>query len=297
MKKVRDARKSAGLALLFIAILYTTAPAVAVFARTNLINTVSNKAYSDMPTWFSNWEKTGLLKFNDINGDGKIQYVAGTANELTVDRDIMVLANPEIADLPAWVIALVAAGGLAAALSTAAGLLLVISASVSHDLIKNVFNPKITEKQELVAARIAAVGAVCVAGYFGINPPGFVAAVVALAFGLAAASFFPAIILGIFYKRMNKEGAVTGMIVGISLMVFYMLKFKFGIFDGGKAAVAGLKAHWWFGISPEGFGTIAMLVNFAVSLIVNRFTSEVPQGVQEIVENIRIPSGADKATH
>lgn len=297
VKKVRDARKSAGLALLFIAILYTTAPAVAVFARTNLINTVSNKAYSDMPTWFSNWEKTGLLKFNDINGDGKIQYVAGTANELTVDRDIMVLANPEIADLPAWVIALVAAGGLAAALSTAAGLLLVISASVSHDLIKNVFNPKITEKQELVAARIAAVGAVCVAGYFGINPPGFVAAVVALAFGLAAASFFPAIILGIFYKRMNKEGAVTGMIVGISLMVFYMLKFKFGIFDGGKAAVAGLKAHWWFGISPEGFGTIAMLVNFAVSLIVNRFTSEVPQGVQEIVENIRIPSGADKATH
>ena len=297
VKKVRDARKSAGLALLFIAILYTTAPAVAVFARTNLINTVSNKGYSDMPTWFSNWEKTGLLKFNDINGDGKIQYVAGTANELTVDRDIMVLANPEIADLPAWVIALVAAGGLAAALSTAAGLLLVISASVSHDLIKNVFNPKITEKQELVAARIAAVGAVCVAGYFGINPPGFVAAVVALAFGLAAASFFPAIILGIFYKRMNKEGAVTGMIVGISLMVFYMLKFKFGIFDGGKAAVAGLKAHWWFGISPEGFGTIAMLVNFAVSLIVNRFTSEVPQGVQEIVENIRIPSGADKATH
>ena len=297
VKKVRDARKSAGLALLFIAILYTTAPAVAVFARTNLINTVSNKAYSDMPTWFSNWEKTGLLKFNDINGDGKIQYVAGTANELTVDRDIMVLANPEIADLPAWVIALVAAGGLAAALSTAAGLLLVISASVSHDLIKNVFNPKITEKQELVAARIAAVGAVCVAGYFGINPPGFVAAVVALAFGLAAASFFPAIILGIFYKRMNKEGAVTGMIVGISLMVFYMLKFKFGIFDGGKAAVAGLKAHWWLGISPEGFGTIAMLVNFAVSLIVNRFTSEVPQGVQEIVENIRIPSGADKATH
>ena len=297
VKKVRDARKSAGLALLFIAILYTTAPAVAVFARTNLINTVSNKSYNDMPTWFSNWEKTGLLEFNDINGDGKIQYVAGAANELTVDRDIMVLANPEIADLPAWIIALVAAGGLAAALSTAAGLLLVISASVSHDLIKNVFNPKITEKQELITARIAAVGAVCVAGYFGINPPGFVAAVVALAFGLAAASFFPAIILGIFYKRMNKEGAVTGMIVGISLMVYYMLKFKFGIFDGGKEAVAGLKAHWWFGISPEGFGTIAMLVNFAVSLIVNRFTSEVPQGVQEIVENIRIPSGADKATH
>ena len=298
VKKVRDARISAGLALLFIAILYTTAPAVAVFARTNLINTVSGQAYSNMPAWFSNWEKTGLLKFNDKNGDGVIQYVAnGAANELTVDRDIMVLANPEIADLPAWVIALVGAGGLAAALSTAAGLLLVISSSVSHDLIKNVFNPDISEKQELVAARLSAVGAVCVAGYFGINPPGFVAAVVALAFGLAAASFFPAIILGIFYKKMNKEGAVAGMIVGISLMVFYMLKFKFGIFDGGKSAVAGLKADWWFGISPEGFGTIAMLVNFAVSLIVNRFTAAVPNDVQEIVENIRIPSGAGEATH
>ena len=297
VKKVRDARKSAGLALLFIAILYTTAPAIAVFARTNLINTVSGQPYTDMPGWFSNWEKTGLLKFDDKNGDGRIQYVAGAANELTVDRDIMVLANPEIADLPAWVIALVAAGGLAAALSTAAGLLLVISASVSHDLIKNVFNPNITEKQELVAARLAAVAAVCVAGYFGINPPGFVAAVVALAFGLAAASFFPAIILGIFYKKMNKEGAISGMIVGISLMVFYMLKFKFGIFDGGKAAVTGLQSDWWLGISPEGFGTIAMLVNFVVSLIVNRFTSAVPDAVQEMVENIRIPSGAGKATH
>ena len=298
VKRVRDARKSAGLALLFIAILYTAAPAVAVFARTNLINTVSGQAYSSMPQWFSNWEKTGLLKFNDKNADGLIQYVADAQlNELVVDRDIMVLANPEIANLPAWVIALVAAGGLAAALSTAAGLLLVISSSVSHDLIKNVFNPKITEKQELVAARLSAVGAVCVAGYFGINPPGFVAAVVALAFGLAAASFFPAIILGIFYKKMNKEGAIAGMVVGISLMLFYMLKFKFGIFDGGKAAVAGLKADWWFGISPEGFGTIAMLVNFAVSLIVNRFTGEVPEEVQNIVENIRIPSGAGEATH
>ena len=298
VKRVRDARKSAGLALLFIAILYTAAPAVAVFARTNLINTVSGQAYSSMPQWFSNWEKTGLLKFNDKNADGLIQYVADAQlNELVVDRDIMVLANPEIANLPAWVIALVAAGSLAAALSTAAGLLLVISSSVSHDLIKNVFNPNITEKQELVAARLSAVGAVCFAGYFGINPPGFVAAVVALAFGLAAASFFPAIILGIFYKKMNKEGAIAGMVVGISLMLFYMLKFKFGIFDGGKAAVAGLKADWWFGISPEGFGTIAMLVNFAVSLIVNRFTSEVPEEVQNIVENIRIPSGAGEATH
>ena len=298
VKRVKDARKSAGLALLFIAILYTAAPAVAVFARTNLITTVSNQPYADMPQWFSNWEKTGLLKYEDKNNDGLIQYVADkNVNELTVDRDIMVLANPEIANLPAWVVALVAAGGLAAALSTAAGLLLVISSSVSHDLFKNVFYPDISEKQELVAARLAAVGAVCVAGYFGINPPGFVAAVVALAFGLAAASFFPAIILGIFYKKMNKEGAISGMIVGISLMVFYMLKFKFGIFDGGKAAVAGLKANWWFGISPEGFGFIAMLVNFGVSLLVNRFTAEPPQEVQEIVENIRIPSGAGAATH
>ena len=298
VKRVRDARKSAGLALLFIAILYTTAPAVAVFARTNLINTVSNQPYVNMPAWFSNWEKTGLLTFEDKNGDGLIQYVAPPEiNELIVDRDIMVLANPEIANLPAWVIALVAAGSLAAALSTAAGLLLVISASVSHDLIKNVFNPKISEKQELIAARLSAVGAVVVAGYFGINPPGFVSAVVALAFGLAAASIFPAIIMGIFYKKMNKEGAITGMIVGISLMLFYMLKFKFGVFDGGKAAVAGLKTQWWLGVSPEGFGSIAMLVNFIVSIIVNRFTDPVPEEVQEIVENIRIPSGAGEASH
>ena len=295
---MKDARKSAGLALLFIAILYTTAPAIAVFARTNLINTVSGKAYSAMPIWFSNWEKTGLLQYNDKNGDGRINYSADAANnELFVDRDIMVLANPEIADLPPWVIALVAAGGLAAALSTAAGLLLVISSSVSHDLIKNVFNPKITDKQELLAARLSALGAVCVAGYFGINPPGFVAAVVALAFGLAAASFFPAIILGIFYKKMNKEGAIAGMIVGISLMLFYMLKFKFGLFDGGKDAVAGLKSQWWFGISPEGFGTVAMLVNFAVSLVFNQFTAGVPEPVQQMVEKIRIPSGAGEATH
>jgi cation/acetate symporter len=296
VKKVKDARKSAGLALLLIAILYTTAPAVAVFARTNLINTVSEKKYADMPEWFMNWEETGLLKFEDKNQDGVIQYVADKSkNELTVDRDIMVLANPEIANLPNWVIALVAAGGLAAALSTAAGLLLVISASVSHDLIKNVFKPDISEKQELVAARLSAVAAVVVAGYFGINPPDFVAAVVALAFGLAAASFFPAIVLGIFYKKMNKEGAIAGMVVGISLMVFYILKYKFGIFDGGKSAVAALKSEWWFGISPEGFGTIAMMVNFAVALIVNSFTPEPPEDVQEIVENIRIPSGVGEA--
>ena len=298
VKKVKDARKSAGLALLLIAILYTAAPAVAVFARLNLIHTVSGQPYAQMPAWFSNWETTGLLGFNDKNGDGLIQYSADTMiNELTVDRDIMVLANPEIANLPAWVIALVAAGGLAAALSTAAGLLLVISSSVSHDLVKNVFKPDITDKQELVVARISAVGAVVVAGYFGINPPGFVAAVVALAFGLAAASFFPAIILGIFYKKMNKEGAISGMIVGIGLMLFYMLKFKFGIFDGGKTAVAGLSKAWWFGISPEGFGFIAMIVNFIVSLTINAFTADPPEEVQEIVETIRIPSGAGEATH
>ena len=298
VKKVKDARKSAGLALLLIAILYTAAPAVAVFARLNLIHTVSGQPYAQMPDWFSNWETTGLLGFNDKNGDGLIQYSADAMiNELTVDRDIMVLANPEIANLPAWVIALVAAGGLAAALSTAAGLLLVISSSVSHDLVKSVFKPDISDKQELVVARLAAVGAVVVAGYFGINPPGFVAAVVALAFGLGAASFFPAIILGIFYKKMNKEGAITGMIVGIGLMLFYMLKFKFGIFDGGKSAVAGLSKDWWFGISPEGFGFIAMLVNFAVSLTINAFTPEPSEEVQEIVETIRIPSGAGEATH
>ena len=295
VKKVRDARKSAGLALLLIAILYTTAPAVAVFARTNLINTVSNQPYTNMPEWFTNWEKTGLLSFVDKNKDGKIQYLADSQqNELTVDRDIMVLANPEIADLPAWVIALVAAGGLAAALSTAAGLLLVISSSVSHDLIKNVFRPNITDKQELIAARLASVAAVCVAGYFGINPPGFVAAVVALAFGLAAASFFPAIIMGIFYKKMNKEGAVSGMIVGVSLMIFYMLKFKFGLFDGGKTSVAGLKSQWWFEISPEGFGFIAMWVNFIVAIMVQRFTAAVPQEIQDMVENIRIPISTEK---
>ena len=298
VKKVRDARKSAGLALLLIAILYTAAPAVAVFARLNLIHTVSGQPYAQMPDWFSNWETTGLLGFNDKNGDGLIQYSADAMiNELTVDRDIMVLANPEIANLPAWVIALVAAGGLAAALSTAAGLLLVISSSVSHDLVKSVFKPDITDKQELVVARLSAVGAVVVAGYFGINPPGFVAAVVALAFGLAAASFFPAIILGIFYKKMNKEGAIAGMVIGIGLMLFYMLKFKFGIFDGGKTAVTSLSKDWWFGISPEGFGFIAMIVNFAVSLTINAFTADPPEEVQEIVETIRIPSGAGEATH
>ena len=292
VKKVKDARKSAGLALLLIAILYTTAPAVAVFARVNLIETVSEQPYEGMPEWFKNWEKTGLLTFEDKNQDGNVQYVQNPEiNELKVDRDIMVLANPEIANLPAWVIALVAAGSLAAALSTAAGLLLVISASVSHDLIKKIFIPNISEKGELIGARLSAVVAVCVAGYFGINPPGFVAAVVALAFGLAAASFFPAIILGIFYKRMNKEGAISGMVVGISLMLFYMAKFKLGWLGETPPP-----SEWWFGISPEGFGTVAMIVNFIVSLAVCQFTSAPPKEVQEIVENIRIPSGAGEAT-
>ncbi len=298
VKRVRDARKSAGIALLCIALLYTTAPAVAVFARINLIDTVSNQPYANMPEWFKNWETTGLLQFDDKNQDGTIQYTGDANNELTVDRDIMVLANPEIAELPAWVVALVAAGGLAAALSTAAGLLLVISSSISHDLIKKVFKPNISEKGELWSARAAATFAVVVAGYFGINPPGFVAAVVALAFGLAAASFFPAIILGIFYKKMNRQGAISGMIVGISLMLFYMLKFKFGVFDGGKEAVAGLQSAWWWGISPEGFGSVAMIVNFMIALTVNYFYPDPPKEVQELVEDIRIPRGAGAAhTH
>ena len=292
VKRVKDARKSAGIALLLIAILYTTAPAVAVFARMNMIETVSDQPYANMPEWFKKWETTGLISFTDKNNDGLIQYVANEqVNELTVDNDIMVLANPEIAKLPDWVIALVAAGALAAALSTAAGLLLVISASVSHDLIKKIINPKISDKNELIAARLAAVVAVCVAGYFGINPPGFVAATVALAFGLAAASFFPAIILGIFYKKMNKEGAISGMIIGILSMLFYMTKFKFGWFGGGT------KAEWWFGISPEGFGTVAMLLNFIVSIVIMKFTPPPPQAVQDLVENIRIPSNAGEATH
>ena len=284
VKKVSDARKSAGWALLFIAILYTTAPAVAVFSRTNLIETVSNKPYKKMPEWFNKWENTGLLEYNDKNEDGLIQYLNNpNLNELDVDADIMVLANPEIANLPNWVIALLAAGALAAALSTAAGLLLVISSAVSHDLLKGIIRPNISEKGELISARISAFLAVCLAGYFGINPPGFVAATVALAFGLAAASFFPAILLGIFYKRMNKQGAVFGMIAGITLMLFYMTKFKFGWFGGG-----GIE-NWWFGISPEGFGTVAMLINFVVSLSVCNITNPPPIKVQKIVEKIRLP--------
>ncbi len=289
--RVKDARISAGYALVFIAILYTTAPAVAAFARTNLIETVSDQSYSEMPGWFSNWEKTGLLTFEDKNNDGKIQYVADKEqNELTIDRDIMVLANPEIANLPNWVIALVAAGGLAAALSTAAGLLLVISTSVSHDLVKIQIAPDISDKAELWLARGAAVLAVMVAGYFGINPPDYVAAVVALAFGLAAASFFPAIILGIFYKRMNKEGAIAGMVTGLAITIFYMARYKLGWI--GEPTTS---EDWWFGISPEGFGTVGMIVNFAVSLVVSNVTAAPPQEVQEIVDNIRFPRGAGAA--
>jgi cation/acetate symporter len=284
VKKVSDARKSAGWALLFIAILYTTAPAIAVFSRTNLIEVVSNKPYTEMPQWFNKWKNTGLLEFKDKNQDGLIQYLNNPKlNELDIDADIMVLANPEIAGLPNWVIALLAAGALAAALSTAAGLLLVISSAISHDLLKKMIKPNISEKGELISARISAVLAVCLAGYFGINPPGFVAATVALAFGLAAASFFPAILLGIFYKRMNKEGAIFGMIVGIALMLFYMTKFKFGWFGGGG------KENWWFGISPEGFGTVAMFVNFFTSLIICKITNQPPIKVQKLVEKIRLP--------
>ena len=284
VKKVSDARKSAGWALLFIAILYTTAPAIAVFARINLIETTNNKNYANMPTWFKKWEETGLIKFTDKNNDKIIQYNADNSkNELIIDRDIMVLANPEIAQLPNWVIALLAAGALAAALSTAAGLLLVISSSISHDLIKGIIYPKVNEKKELLAARISSFVAVMLAGYFGINPPGFVAATVALAFGLAAASFFPAIVMGIFSLKMNKEGAVCGMIAGMSLMLVYMLKFKFGWFGGGNSS------QWWFGISPEGFGSIAMLFNFLISILISKFTEKVPEEVQKLVLEIRKP--------
>ena len=300
--KVADARKSAGWALVFIALLYTTAPAIAAFARTNLINTVNDKEYAELPGWFSNWETTGLLQFDDKNRDGKVQYyndqnetfVANVAdkqgwagNELTIDRDIMVLANPEIANLPAWVIALVVAGGLAAALSTAAGLLLVISTSISHDVLKKWLKPDISERGELMAARIAIGVAVVIAGYAGMNPPDYVAAIVAFAFGLAAASFFPAIILGIFSKRMNMQGAVAGMIVGITFTAAYIIYFKF---------LGGTADQYWFGISPEGIGTLGMIINFIVALTVSSATPAPPVSIQDIVEDIRVPRGAGKAT-
>ena len=315
--RVAAARSSAGWALFFIALLYTTAPAVAAFARTNLLTTVSEKSYQEVPDWFKNWEETGLLAWTDKNSDGKVQYVAGLAidgnkpifgsgrgasgervvtnanpdtnNELYVDRDIMVLANPEIAKLPNWIVGLVAAGGLAAALSTAAGLLLVISTSIAHDLLKREIRPGISEKGELIAARIAAGVAVCIAGYFGINPPGFVGQVVAFAFGLAAASFFPAIVMGIFSKRMNKFGAVSGMIVGITFTAGYIIFFKFIRPD------LNTSGHWLLGISPEGIGMLGMVLNFAVSITISALTPPPPTEIQELVEDIRVPRGAGEA--
>ena len=316
--KVSDARLSAGYALAFIAILYTTAPAVASFARLNLVDTVHNTAYAEAPEWFGNWESTGLIAWQDKNNDGIMQYGAGaalspikpsfkgttgahgerllnnqsteSANEVYIDRDIMVLANPEIAGLSGWVIALVAAGGVAAALSTAAGLLLVISSAISHDLLKKTLLPKITEKQELLYARIAAAVAVCIAGLFGIYPPAFVAQVVAFAFGLAAASLFPALLLGIFSKRANKEGAITGMLVGLVFTFTYIVYFKF------VAPELNTAEHWLWGISPEGIGSIGMLLNFGIAITVSRLTPEPPQSVKELVDNIRIPGGAKAAS-
>ena len=315
--KVSDARLSAGYALAFIAILYTTAPAVASFARLNLVDTVHNTAYAEAPEWFGNWESTGLIAWQDKNNDGIMQYGAGaalspikpsfkgttgahgerllnnqsteSANEVYIDRDIMVLANPEIAGLSGWVIALVAAGGVAAALSTAAGLLLVISSAISHDLLKKTLLPKITEKQELLYARIAAAVAVCIAGLFGIYPPAFVAQVVAFAFGLAAASLFPALLLGIFSKRANKEGAITGMLVGLIFTFTYIVYFKF------VAPELNTAEYWLWGISPEGIGSIGMLLNFGIAITVSRLTPEPPQSVKELVDNIRIPGGAKAA--
>ncbi|MBD1390466.1 cation acetate symporter [Neiella sp. HB171785] len=292
--KVRDARISAGWALVFIAILYTTAPAIAAFARVNMIDTINGTdmqgtQYEEAPSWVKNWEETGLIKWEDKNNDGRMFYAADERNEMKIDRDIMVLANPEIANLPNWVIALVAAGGVAAALSTAAGLLLVISTAISHDLLKRNFAPNISDKQELLAARLAAAAAICVAGYFGINPPGFVAQVVAFAFGLAASSFFPAIILGIFSKTMNKEGAIAGMLSGITFTAAYIIYFKF-INPAGN-----VPENWWFGISPEGIGTLGMIVNFVVSIAVSKVTAPVPEDVQDMVESIRFPKGAGEA--
>ncbi|MEM8891552.1 MAG: sodium:solute symporter family protein, partial [Bacteroidota bacterium] len=304
--KVRDARMSAGYALLFIAILYTTAPAVAAFARANMIDTVHGKSYENVADWVPKWRDAGLIVMEDKNGDGIIQYYndknpayAATAeangwkgNEFTPDRDIMVLANPEIADLPNWVIALVVAGGLAAALSTAAGLLLVISTSVSHDLLKKTFMPNISDKQELMYARIAAGLAVILAGLAGINPPGLVAQVVAFAFGLAASSFFPAIFLGIFDKRTNRQGAIAGMVTGILFTAIYIIYFKF-IFEAPAGASA--EDYWWFGISPEGIGTLGMLFNLLITITVSRLTSAPSEEIQAMVENIRIPRGSGQA--
>lgn len=287
--RVKDARLSAGYALVFIAILYTTAPAIAAFGIYNTIESTSGKEIATLPSWISTWEKTNLITVDDKNGDGKVQYVADPAkNELSIDRDVMVLASPEIAELPNWVVGLVAAGGMAAALSTAAGLLLVISTSVSRDLFKT-FKPEISDKKELRIARIAAGCAVVLAGYFGVNPPGFVAEVVAFAFGLAAASFFPVIIMGIFSSRINKEGAISGMIIGLVFTVGYIVYFKF------ISPESNTVSNWLFGISPEGIGSIGMVLNFIVCIAVSKFTPAPPQAVQDMVQEIRIPRGAGKA--
>lgn len=312
--KVSDARKSAGWALLFIALLYTTAPAVGAMARLNLIETIwpgevaesQPLAYEDRPEWFRTWENTGLLDFTDNNDDGLIQYYndgnpdftptaeakGWEGNELVVDRDIMVLANPEIANLPNWVIALIAAGGVAAALSTAAGLLLVISSAVSHDLVKNIIAPNMSDRGELLTGRIAAAVAIGVAGYLGYNPPGFVAQVVAFAFGLAAASLFPAIIMGIFSTRINREGAIAGMLTGLIFTFSYILYFK-GIFITPIAA--NVPENWLFGISPEGIGVVGMLLNFGVAFTISRFTAAPPKHIRELIEDIRVPRGAGGA--
>lgn len=293
--KVSDARLSAGWALVFISVVYLTAPSIAGFAKVNLINTINGPdlqgvEYENAPSWVTNWEKTGLITWEDKNGDGRMFYSGDERNEMTVDRDIMVLANPEIADLPAWVVALVAAGGVAAALSTSAGLLLVISTSVSHDLMKRTLAPDITDRQELMYARIAAGVAVAISTYFGINPPGFVAQVVAFAFGLAASSFFPAIIMGIFYKRMNSTGAIAGMVVGITFTLAYIIYFKF------VNPAANTPENWWFSISPEGIGTLGMIFNFVAAYIVHKATGDAPKEIQDLVESIRYPRGAGVAT-
>jgi cation/acetate symporter len=299
--KVRDARTSAGWALVFIAILYTTAPAVSAMARLNLMDTVNpapgqHLAYDERPDWFKNWEKTGLLGFDDKNGDGLIAYTSNPAtNELKVDRDIMVLANPEIAKLPNWVIALVAAGGLAAALSTAAGLLLAISSAISHDLIKGVINPNISEKKELLASRISMAVAIAVAGYLGLNPPGFAAGTVALAFGLAASSIFPALMMGIFSKNINKEGAIAGMITGISITLFYVFQHKGILFIADWKYLESWGSNWFLGIEPNAFGAIGALFNFTVAFAVSKVTAETPQEVKDLVEHVRVPAGAGGA--
>ncbi len=318
--KVRDARASAGWALVFIAILYTTAPAVGAMARLNLTNTIQvaevgspegNLVYEERPSWFKNWEKTGLLKFEDKNGDGRIQYYddknkdfaakaeayGWKGNEMVkVDRDIMVLANPEIANLPNWVIALVAAGGLAAALSTAAGLLLAISSAISHDLLKGVFVKDINEKNELMASRIAMGGAIAVAGYLGLNPPGFAAQVVALAFGLAAASLFPALMMGIFNKKMNRHGAVAGMLVGLVSTLVYIFVYKGWFFIPDTNNLPNNAANWVFGIQPEAFGAVGAILNFATAYVVSKVTAAPPEHIQHLVEDIRVPRGAGTAT-